>query len=289
MQTDPTARHSLIGPFQRACYLVHAVVGHRLRRGPAPSRGVRPPAPGGHRRRLQSGRCRDPPGPDTAPAGDRPARWLLVEGRGHPKTRGQSRRRCAARWARTLTGPSAAGSTDLCRPGCRCSWPRCLRWRPPELEPGHLPIDPVGVRARVHQQPAGQAERERDQRYEVGREPQGALLDGVLDRVGGRGHPRRARAVGTGRSRSRGVLVLTVAATTGALLSMAGGRPGATTCAERALGWLLGGRGRNHGHLGAVAWPTGRFPPPSACSRRGRVELAGQAGRCLRGCACPAP
>jgi hypothetical protein len=27
------------------------------------------------------GRCRDPPGPDTAPAGGRPARWLLVAGR----------------------------------------------------------------------------------------------------------------------------------------------------------------------------------------------------------------
>jgi hypothetical protein len=24
MQTEPTARHSLIGPFQRVCYLVHA-------------------------------------------------------------------------------------------------------------------------------------------------------------------------------------------------------------------------------------------------------------------------
>jgi hypothetical protein len=24
MQADPTARHSLIGPFQRVCYLVHA-------------------------------------------------------------------------------------------------------------------------------------------------------------------------------------------------------------------------------------------------------------------------
>jgi hypothetical protein len=25
MQSEPTARHSLIGPFQRVCYLVHAV------------------------------------------------------------------------------------------------------------------------------------------------------------------------------------------------------------------------------------------------------------------------
>jgi len=76
--------------------------------------------------------------------------------------------------------------------------------------------------------------------------PRGALLDGLLDRVGDaailaglglwalKGHDARA------------VLVWTVAATTGALLSMASkdravalGLPPAP---ERALGWLLGGR-----------------------------------------------
>lgn len=43
------------------------------------------------------------------------------------------------------------------------------------------------------------------------------------------------------------------------------------------------GPGRSRGHLGAVAWPTGRLPPPPAGSRGGLVELAGQGGRCLRG------
>jgi 1L-myo-inositol 1-phosphate cytidylyltransferase / CDP-L-myo-inositol myo-inositolphosphotransferase len=76
--------------------------------------------------------------------------------------------------------------------------------------------------------------------------PRGALLDGVLDRVGD-----AAILVGLGLwaldgHAPRGVLVLTVAATTGALLSMASkdratalGLPSAP---ERALGWLLGGR-----------------------------------------------
>src|SRR5207249_4532655 len=69
--------------------------------------------------------------------------------------------------------------------------------------------------------------------------PRGALLGGVLDRVGGGGGPG-----GTGR-----------------------------------------GPGRGHRHLGAVARPPGRLPPPPAGSRRPRVELAGLGGRCLRGCA----
>jgi choline kinase/phosphatidylglycerophosphate synthase len=76
--------------------------------------------------------------------------------------------------------------------------------------------------------------------------PRGALLDGVLDRVGDAailaglglwaldGHP------------ARGVLALTVAATAGALLSMASkdraAALGLPPAPERALGWLLGGR-----------------------------------------------
>jgi hypothetical protein len=50
MRTDPTARHSLIGPFQRVCYLVH--VGARttdptLVNSPAAMTTVRgPPTPG---------------------------------------------------------------------------------------------------------------------------------------------------------------------------------------------------------------------------------------------------
>jgi 1L-myo-inositol 1-phosphate cytidylyltransferase / CDP-L-myo-inositol myo-inositolphosphotransferase len=76
--------------------------------------------------------------------------------------------------------------------------------------------------------------------------PRGALLDGVLDRVGD-----AAILAGLGLwalegHHARGVLVWTVAATTGALLSMAskdrGAALGLPPAPERALGWLLGGR-----------------------------------------------
>jgi 1L-myo-inositol 1-phosphate cytidylyltransferase / CDP-L-myo-inositol myo-inositolphosphotransferase len=76
--------------------------------------------------------------------------------------------------------------------------------------------------------------------------PRGALLDGMLDRVGD-----AAILVGLGLwaldgHDARGVLVWTVAATTGALLSMASkdraAALGLPPAPERALGWLLGGR-----------------------------------------------
>jgi CDP-L-myo-inositol myo-inositolphosphotransferase len=76
--------------------------------------------------------------------------------------------------------------------------------------------------------------------------PRGALLDGLLDRVGD-----GAVLVGLGLwaldgHDARGVLALTVAATTGALLSMASkdraAALGLPPAPERALGWLLGGR-----------------------------------------------
>jgi 1L-myo-inositol 1-phosphate cytidylyltransferase / CDP-L-myo-inositol myo-inositolphosphotransferase len=76
--------------------------------------------------------------------------------------------------------------------------------------------------------------------------PRGALLDGVLDRVGD-----AAILAGLGLwalegHDGRGVLVWTVAATTGALLSMASkdraAALGLPPAPERALGWLLGGR-----------------------------------------------
>jgi choline kinase/phosphatidylglycerophosphate synthase len=76
--------------------------------------------------------------------------------------------------------------------------------------------------------------------------PRGALLDGVLDRVAD-----AAILVGLGLwalegHGARGVLVLTVAATAGALLSMASkdraAALGLPPAPERALGWLLGGR-----------------------------------------------
>jgi 1L-myo-inositol 1-phosphate cytidylyltransferase / CDP-L-myo-inositol myo-inositolphosphotransferase len=76
--------------------------------------------------------------------------------------------------------------------------------------------------------------------------PRGALLDGVLDRVGD-----AAILVGLGLwaldgHDAQGVLALTVAAATGALLSMASkdraAALGLPPAPERALGWLLGGR-----------------------------------------------
>jgi choline kinase/phosphatidylglycerophosphate synthase len=76
--------------------------------------------------------------------------------------------------------------------------------------------------------------------------PRGALLDGVLDRVAD-----AAILAGLGLwalegHDARGVLVLTVAATAGALLSMASkdraAALGLPPAPERALGWLLGGR-----------------------------------------------
>jgi choline kinase/phosphatidylglycerophosphate synthase len=76
--------------------------------------------------------------------------------------------------------------------------------------------------------------------------PRGALLDGVLDRVAD-----AAILAGLGLWAlegygARGVLTLTVAATAGALLSMASkdraAALGLPPAPERALGWLLGGR-----------------------------------------------
>jgi 1L-myo-inositol 1-phosphate cytidylyltransferase / CDP-L-myo-inositol myo-inositolphosphotransferase len=76
--------------------------------------------------------------------------------------------------------------------------------------------------------------------------PRGALLDGVLDRVAD-----AAILAGLGLwalegHDARGVLALTVAATAGALLSMAtkdrAAALGLPSAPERALGWLLGGR-----------------------------------------------
>jgi 1L-myo-inositol 1-phosphate cytidylyltransferase / CDP-L-myo-inositol myo-inositolphosphotransferase len=76
--------------------------------------------------------------------------------------------------------------------------------------------------------------------------PRGALLDGLLDRVGDAAILAGLGLWALDGPGPRGVLVLTVAATTGALLSMASkdravplGLPPAP---ERPLGWLLGGR-----------------------------------------------
>jgi 1L-myo-inositol 1-phosphate cytidylyltransferase / CDP-L-myo-inositol myo-inositolphosphotransferase len=76
--------------------------------------------------------------------------------------------------------------------------------------------------------------------------PRGALLDGVLDRVGDAAVLAGVGLWALDGHSSTGVLVLTVAATTGALLSMASkdraAALGLPPAPERALGWLLGGR-----------------------------------------------
>jgi 1L-myo-inositol 1-phosphate cytidylyltransferase / CDP-L-myo-inositol myo-inositolphosphotransferase len=76
--------------------------------------------------------------------------------------------------------------------------------------------------------------------------PRGALLDGVLDRVADAAVLAGLGLWALDGHDARGVLALTVAATTGALLSMASkdraAALGLPPAPERALGWLLGGR-----------------------------------------------
>jgi 1L-myo-inositol 1-phosphate cytidylyltransferase / CDP-L-myo-inositol myo-inositolphosphotransferase len=76
--------------------------------------------------------------------------------------------------------------------------------------------------------------------------PRGALLDGVLDRVGDGAILAGLGLWALDGRAPEGVLVLSVAATTGALLSMASkdraAALGLSPAPERALGWLLGGR-----------------------------------------------
>jgi len=76
--------------------------------------------------------------------------------------------------------------------------------------------------------------------------PRGALLDGVMDRVADAAILTGLGLWALDGHDVRGVLVLTVAAITGALLSMAtkdrATALGLPPAPERALGWLLGGR-----------------------------------------------
>jgi phosphatidylglycerophosphate synthase len=76
--------------------------------------------------------------------------------------------------------------------------------------------------------------------------PRGALLDGLMDRVGDAAILAGLGLWALDGHGPRGVLVLTVAATAGALLSMASkdraAALGLPPAPERALGWLLGGR-----------------------------------------------
>ena len=133
--------------------------------------------------------------------------------------------------------------------------------------------------------------------------PRGALLDGLLDRVGDGAILAGLGLWALDGHAPQGVLVLTVAATTGALLSMAskdraaalglprGARAGAGVAAGRP-GWAAAagrrgcgpgrtgrGPGRGHGHLGAVARPTGRVPAPLAGRLRAGPAASGDAHR----------
>jgi phosphatidylglycerophosphate synthase len=76
--------------------------------------------------------------------------------------------------------------------------------------------------------------------------PRGALLDGLLDRMGDAAVLAGLGLWALDGHDTRAVLALTVAATTGALLSMASkdraAALGLPPAPERALGWLLGGR-----------------------------------------------
>ena len=76
--------------------------------------------------------------------------------------------------------------------------------------------------------------------------PRGALLDGVLDRVADAAIMAGLGLWALDGHDARGVLMLTVAATAGALLSMAtkdrAAALGLPPAPERVLGWLLGGR-----------------------------------------------
>jgi len=199
----------------------------------------------------------------TCLAQDRPLRaialprgcwWRDVD---TPRTRARRGWRCAARWARPPTGRSAAGSTGPCRPGCRWRWRRCgprptwCRWSGSRSA---WPGGAAGGRPGPGGRPAGSCQLGRRRRGRGGGpataagRAAGALLDGVLDRVAD-----AAILAGLGLwalegHGARGVLALTVAATAGALLSMASkdraAAVGLPPAPERALGWLAGWAGR---------------------------------------------
>jgi 1L-myo-inositol 1-phosphate cytidylyltransferase / CDP-L-myo-inositol myo-inositolphosphotransferase len=159
------------------------------------------------------------------------------------------------RWARTPMGRSAACSTGPCRPGCRCCWPRYDRrptwcrwsrsrsawpgrrcWPPARAWPGPCWSTPA-------RSPTGSMGRWPGSSSEAGREERCWT---VLDRVGDAAILAGLGLWALDGHDARGVLGLTVAATTGALLSMASkdraAALGLRPAPERALGWLLGGR-----------------------------------------------
>jgi len=113
--------------------------------------------------------------------------------------------------------------------------------------------------------------------------PRGALLDGVWDRVADAAVLAGLGVWALGGHDARGVVVLAVAATAGALLSMASkdraAALGLPPAPERALGWLLGGRdGRLllvavGAVLGAPVWALAAVAATSALSLGLRVAF----------------
>jgi hypothetical protein len=156
------------------------------------------------------------------------------------------------------------------RPGCQCSWPRCGPLAAPwSWSRATSPSTPSATELACTSSP-----------------PARPNVNGTSDTKSGAG---RRGPCGTGcwtgwadaavhaglglwaldGRAPEGVLVLTVAATTGALLSLVGGRPGGYYLrpSGRWGGCWAAGTGaccwslwaRSWAHLGAVAWPTGAF------------------------------
>jgi hypothetical protein len=139
MQTDPTARHSPIGSFQRVCYLVHLARDGRM----AAASGTRPPAlhpdrrrarwEGANRGRGRPVRCRTIPegvrgkarSPSNSAASTAP-----------PPSSAQPGRRCAR--------PSPA-TASACPPQPRSRPPAGHRRRPPAQRPAGRPAAGPGV------------------------------------------------------------------------------------------------------------------------------------------------
>ena len=153
-------------------------------------------------------------------------------------------------------GRSAVSSTGPCRPGSRWRWRRCGRrptwcrcWRWGWAWAGAALLAAgrgLAGALLVHASSVADGVDGEVARLQLRGGPRGALLDGVLDRVADAAILAGLGLWALDGHGTRGVLVLTVAATAGALLSMASkdraAALGLPPAPERALGWLLGGR-----------------------------------------------
>ena len=199
----------------------------------------------------------------TGLAQERPLRAVALPGRAAggrtwtlPRTRGRPPRPCAARSAKTADGPV---SRWLNRPlSTRLSMALAPLRPDPDLV--SLAAFLLGLGGAVllaagqgmagallvHASSVADGVDGEVARLQLRGRPQGALLDGVLDRVGDAAILAGLGLWALDGHDPRAVLALTVAATTGALLSMAtkdrAAALGLPPAPERALGWLLGGR-----------------------------------------------